>query len=1068
MSFTTTIKLSRKLTIPSVSILVAFIFGTITFALMGLDPLNSYWVMITEVMDFSRIADILYNSTPLILTGLSVAVAFRSGMFNIGAEGQLYFGAFLCALVGFSLNTFYNLQLPFFIFIPILIITSAVGGALWALIPAILKARGVHEVITTIMMNHIALGLMIFLVGSPGSPFIAQEYGGGNVAPQSPLIATEGNLPTIFPSSFSSLHWGFIISLIFSVVVFIIIWKTKLGYEGRAVGHNPSAAKYGGINVSRTYIKIMLISGALAGLAGGLEVMGYWHRFLVGFSPGYGFDGIAVALIGGNHPFGVIFGAILFGWLQTSGQILQTIGVPRDVANTLKGYIVFFVAVPLIAKAIIDQLNKSEIIQQFKLEVKKWSRLILVLVVFPGGSFFITLLIVIFFSLILLPILIYSIISGLIGINAFINSIIGLLLLILMSFIYYLFKKKNYPNNSIYYSIWISCGLLGIIESINLIDFMGQALVFTDLILFGLIVLTISFIFYHERKKPDEGNTLFLLLESSLLAFLPILIFSKIIPPLDVIFQSTGLNELIRSTVGIILLILMLFIYYVLKKKNYVNNSLYYSIWISCGLLGIIEYIYLIDLLGQDLVLFGLIVLTISFIFYHEWLAKGLGFNRKITSNNPTSLITDTTENDELQAGKKIYGGISTYFFILLVLITTFGDIALPVSLDLFFFRLNTIGAAIGILGIVSIIGVSLVIMKSSLPPNFSKLSNLPYVYYLILGIFCLQAISAMFKMDTFLLVTMTLGIGAPIGLAALGGMFSEKSGVVNIGLEGMMLTGAFVSVWFSSETGDPWVGVIGAIIAGGLAGLLHAIASIKFRADQVVVGVAINLVATALTTLGLVVVWNVRGTSKTVNGLSNIRLEFLKDLPLIGDFIYQISGGKSGLSPLIYLFLLSIIISAWIIQRTAFGLRVRAVGEHPRAADTVGINVYKLRYICVILSGILAGLGGAALTVGSGEGVIFAKGMTVGNGFIALAALIFGGWNPIGAALASLLFAFATAFRFQLEVLGYGWVILGLRIDRMVMVLPYVITLVAVAIVAKRMRPPAADGVPYVKEEGK
>jgi simple sugar transport system permease protein len=463
-----------------------------------------------------------------------------------------------------------------------------------------------------------------------------------------------------------------------------------------------------------------------------------------------------------------------------------------------------------------------------------------------------------------------------------------------------------------------------------------------------------------------------------------------------------------------------------------------------------------------------LIVLTISFIFYHEWLAKGLGFNRKITSNNPTSLITDTTENDELQAGKKIYGGISTYFFILLVLITTFGDIALPVSLDLFFFRLNTIGAAIGILGIVSIIGVSLVIMKSSLPPNFSKLSNLPYVYYLILGIFCLQAISAMFKMDTFLLVTMTLGIGAPIGLAALGGMFSEKSGVVNIGLEGMMLTGAFVSVWFSSETGDPWVGVIGAIIAGGLAGLLHAIASIKFRADQVVVGVAINLVATALTTLGLVVVWNVRGTSKTVNGLSNIRLEFLKDLPLIGDFIYQISGGKSGLSPLIYLFLLSIIISAWIIQRTAFGLRVRAVGEHPRAADTVGINVYKLRYICVILSGILAGLGGAALTVGSGEGVIFAKGMTVGNGFIALAALIFGGWNPIGAALASLLFAFATAFRFQLEVLGYGWVILGLRIDRMVMVLPYVITLVAVAIVAKRMRPPAADGVPYVKEEGK
>ena len=160
--------------------------------------------MISGVMEPSKIADILYNATPLIFTGLSVAVAFRSGMFNIGAEGQLYFGAFLTSLVGFGLPGYFNIHLPFFIMIPLLIISAGVGGALWALVPAILKARGVHEVITTIMMNNISFGLMVFLVGSPDSPFNA---GGSNITPQSPLIASEGTIPTIFPSSFSLLHW---------------------------------------------------------------------------------------------------------------------------------------------------------------------------------------------------------------------------------------------------------------------------------------------------------------------------------------------------------------------------------------------------------------------------------------------------------------------------------------------------------------------------------------------------------------------------------------------------------------------------------------------------------------------------------------------------------------------------------------------------------------------------------------------------------------------------------------------------------------------------------------------
>jgi ABC-type uncharacterized transport system permease subunit len=326
----------------------------------------------------------------------------------------------------------------------------------------------------------------------------------------------------------------------------------------------------------------------------------------------------------------------------------------------------------------------------------------------------------------------------------------------------------------------------------------------------------------------------------------------------------------------------------------------------------------------------------------------------------------------------------------------------------------------------------------------------------------------------------MTLSIATPIGLAALGGFFSEKSGVVNIGLEGMMLTGAFVAVWLSYATGNPWIGVFGSIIAGVMMGLLHAIASIKFRADQVVVGVAINMLASALTTLGIIAVWNVRGTSDPAEGLTNIKLTFFQDLgnfltditslPLfsdLGNFFYQLSGGSNGLSPLIYVFIALIFISWWIVQRTAFGLHIRAVGEHPKAADTLGINVFKIRYFCVILSGILAALGGAHLTLGTVP--IFGRNMTGGRGFVALAALIFGAYSPIGAALASLLFAFAYAFRFQLESLGIEWFINFLNFDwpiqNLTPAIPFLVTILVVSTVAKRARVPAADGIPYIKE---
>ncbi|MFX0210087.1 MAG: ABC transporter permease, partial [Candidatus Hodarchaeota archaeon] len=475
-------RLGNRIAVPIISILIAFLLGTLTLIILGFNPIEAYSQMVFGVLSPNTIADILYNATPLIFTGLSVAVAFRAGMFNIGADGQLYFGAFLSALVGFGLSFYFGIHLPFFIMIPLLIVVAAVGGALWSFVPAILKARGVHEVITTIMMNHIALGLMIFLVGDLTSPFIDKQYGGGNVSPQTPQIAPEGRLPTIFGRSFSSLHWGFIFSLIASIIVFIILWRTRLGYEARAVGHNPSAAKYGGISVPKNYIYIMLISGALAGLAGGFEVMGYWYRFLNRFSPGYGFDGISVALIGGNHPFGVIFGAILFGWLVTGGQILQGIGIPKDVANTLKGFIVFFVAIPLLTKMIIDYLKKTKQWDFIKSEVTKvtqrWQWHNLWYFVQDIG-----LIAIIAFCLLLYSELAYGILGTIISTILFISAVFG----------YFRLKKRNYPNSGIRHIILVTCIILGMIEFINLINLFGQ-----DVVVFGLIILTGIFIFYQE------------------------------------------------------------------------------------------------------------------------------------------------------------------------------------------------------------------------------------------------------------------------------------------------------------------------------------------------------------------------------------------------------------------------------------------------------------------------------------------------------------------------------------------------------------------------------------------
>ncbi|MHA2238464.1 MAG: ABC transporter permease, partial [Candidatus Hodarchaeales archaeon] len=423
--------------------------------------------------------------------------------------------------------------------------------------------------------------------------------------------------------------------------------------------------------------------------------------------------------------------------------------------------------------------------------------------------------------------------------------------------------------------------------------------------------------------------------------------------------------------------------------------------------------------------------------------------------------------NESLNVPMRFYLYILTVLVVFSILMFYIGDKHLPMQVNLFFFQLYNIGSLFGIVGIIIIITGFLLTSKMLLPTESRKIYFLPILFKFLAVIFTFQALYTFFELDPFLLISLTLIIATPIGFASLGGMFSEKAGVVNIGLEGMMLTGAFVAVFATHITNDPWAGVAGSIIAGTFMGFLHAVASIKYRANQVVVGVALNLLASATTALGIWVVWESFGQSNAVRSLPLVKLDFLADIPLVGDFLYSLTNRELGLSPLVYVFITLIFVSAWIIYRTTFGLRVRSVGEYPRAADTLGINVYRIRYICVILSGILAAVGGAQLTLGWIP--IFNKDMVAGRGFVALAALIFGSWNPIGAAFASIFFGFAYSFRFQLEPqlsqLGIDWILFDLHLEDLTPMLPFVVTLVAVGFVAKRMRAPAADGIPYIKE---
>jgi general nucleoside transport system permease protein len=302
-------------------------------------------------------------------------------------------------------------------------------------------------------------------------------------------------------------------------------------------------------------------------------------------------------------------------------------------------------------------------------------------------------------------------------------------------------------------------------------------------------------------------------------------------------------------------------------------------------------------------------------------------------------------------------------------------------------------------------------------------------------------------------LLASMIRLATPLILAALGGLFSERSGVINIALEGMMLSGAFTAAAVTARTGNPWIGLLAAGLAGVLVAFIHAVASIQYKADQVVVGTAINILFLGIPALVSGAMFESTGATPQLP-----REQVLPDwnIPLL-DRIPVLSQLLSGHKPIVYLALAMVPITYYVLFKTRFGLRLRAVGENPEAADTAGVSVAKMRYAGVMLSGLLAAIGGAYLSIGQNS--LFTRNMTAGRGFIALAALILGKWHPVGALLACLLFGVAEAISIRMQ----GVVNIPVQF---IQIIPYVLTLVVLAGFIGRATPPRALGIAYQKEK--
>ncbi len=323
---------SWRIIIQIFSIIAALLVGAVIIRLIGGNPGAAYRALFLGSMGNVRaLWETLVKATPLIFTGLSFAYAARAGLINIGAEGQLYMGGFLATLVGSNFA-----GLPMIIHLPVTLLAGFIGGGLWGLIIGWLKVRfGANEIITTVMFNYVAIFFISYLVTGP----MIEPPG---TYPQSRPITDSAMLPRFFQGS--RLHWGLILALVCVFFYWFFFRKLKVGYEARVVGSNFSAAKYAGMKPAKVMILVMFIAGGMGGLAGANEILAIQGKLFQGFSPGYGFDGIAVALVGLNTPVGIILGGVLFGALRSGGNMMQMIAkVPVSTIYVIQSLVIIFV-----------------------------------------------------------------------------------------------------------------------------------------------------------------------------------------------------------------------------------------------------------------------------------------------------------------------------------------------------------------------------------------------------------------------------------------------------------------------------------------------------------------------------------------------------------------------------------------------------------------------------------------------------------------------------------------------------------------------------------------------------
>lgn len=323
--------------LPVFAVLAALAVGAVMLLALNVNPLKAYSALFQGALgNISGITQTLAKATPLLLVGLGIAIAFRAKVINIGGEGQLIAGAMASTAFALALRDW-----PGWILLPAAALVGALAGGVWGFIPGALKAYlGVNEILSTVMMNAIALQFMNFLLRGP--MIDPAELAAGTQIPQSEALPMQVWLPRLVPRTL--FHAGFILALVLAVLVYIFLWRTILGYRIRAVGLNPFAARYAGMSVPRTIILAMVLSGCFCGLAGAVEIMGVHRRVVEGFSGGYGFSGIVVALFGGLHPLGIVPASALFGALLVGADKMQrAVQVPAALITALNGLVVLFV-----------------------------------------------------------------------------------------------------------------------------------------------------------------------------------------------------------------------------------------------------------------------------------------------------------------------------------------------------------------------------------------------------------------------------------------------------------------------------------------------------------------------------------------------------------------------------------------------------------------------------------------------------------------------------------------------------------------------------------------------------